>query len=78
MWRVYSYIFSSIYFHAAIKLVVKTSQILRYAERKPFNFCAIICYRTIYTALDTLLSTLLLTLAIIASDRVDCRAEIYT
>ena len=44
--------------------VAKTGQTLRYTERKPFNFCTIIYYRT--TALDTLLSTLL-TLIIITS-----------
>ena len=48
----------------AIKLLWhKTVQILRYTERKPFNFCAIILLQD-YTALDTLLYTLL-TLAII-------------
>ena len=34
--------------YMAIKLLwYKTGQILRYTERKPFNFCAIIYYRTI-------------------------------
>ena len=34
--------------YMAIKLLWhKTVQILRYTERKPFNFCAIIYYRTI-------------------------------
>ena len=33
--------------YMAIKLLwYKTVQILRYTERKPFNFCAIIYYRT--------------------------------
>ena len=63
-------IFSSIYLHAAMHMF-KTGQILCYAERKLFNFCAIIYIPQDYAALDsiTLLYTLL-TLGVTLPSRV--------